>query len=621
MHVSLSPSAGVRWRPLPIPNIRLTRGLWAERQAVNRAVSLPHGRRMLEEWGNFNNLRLAAGQGSGEFRGYVFQDSDIYKWLEAASIELAQGHDPPIEAMVDETISLLAAAQAPDGYLNSHFQVVKPEARWTDLDHAHELYCAGHLIEAAIAHHRATGQTALLNIARRFADHIEALFGPGKRAGACGHPEIELALVELYRETNDPRYVRLAQFFINERGQNKMRGYGSFGAAYHQDRVPVRQATIVEGHAVRQLYLNAGVTDLYLETGEPALLNAMVRLWHDMTARKQYLTGGVGSRAHGEAFGEPYELPSRAAYCETCAAIASMMWNWRLLLATGEACFADALERVLYNGFLSGVALDGQRFFYENPLQSEGDHERQAWYACACCPPNVMRQIGLVGNYLATEEAGGVQVHQYSAAQIETEHAQLAIETNYPWDGEVTLTIEATHGAPWPLSLRVPGWCEGAPLQVNDEAIDQVLTSGAYAVVERAWRAGDHLRLTLPMPPRLTEPHPRVDPLRDCLAIERGPLVYCMEAADQAADIHLADARLSPNTPLRAHWRADVLGGVMTIEAQGQVADVRPWADRLYGPANSSRSPQREATLTAIPYFAWANRAPGPMRVWLPRGG
>ncbi|MEA3345793.1 MAG: glycoside hydrolase family 127 protein, partial [Chloroflexota bacterium] len=383
MHVSTQTSSHARWRTLPLGDISITGGIWAQKQALNRQVSLRHGYEQLERAGNFNNLRLAAGSGEGEYQGPVFMDSDVYKWLEALACDLANVRDPEVKRMADETIDLLVAAQQADGYLNSYYQVVRPDKRWTDLDHDHELYCAGHLFEAAVAMHRATGDERLLDIARRFADHIDSMFGPGRREGAPGHPEIELALVELYRETGERRYLDLAAFFIDQRGRGVMGGYGRYGPEYHQDRVPVRQATVVEGHAVRQLYLTAGVTDVYLETGEQALFEALTQLWHDMTTRKMHITGGFGARFVGESFGEAYELPSDRCYCETCASIASMMWNWRMLLATGEPRYADVLERSLYNGFLSGVSLDGRRYFYVNPLQSRGGIERAEWYSCA----------------------------------------------------------------------------------------------------------------------------------------------------------------------------------------------------------------------------------------------
>jgi DUF1680 family protein len=624
MHVSTAASLHARWHTLPLGSISLTEGFWSHKQEINRQVSLRHGYEQLERAGNFNNLRLAAGSGKGEYQGLVFMDSDVYKWLEALAYDLANVRDTEVERMADETIDLLVAAQQADGYLNSHYQVVRPDERWTDLDHDHELYCAGHLFEAAAAMHRATGDERLLQVACRFADHIDSLFGPGKRDGAPGHPEIELALVELYRETGERRYLDLASFFINQRGSGRMRGYGRLGPEYHQDRVPVRQATVVEGHAVRQLYLTAGVTDVYLETGEQALSEALTRLWRDMTTRKMHITSGFGARFAGESFGEAYELPSDRCYCETCAAIASIMWNWRMLLATREPRYADVLERSLYNGFLSGVSLDGRRYFYVNPLQSRGGIERSEWYGCACCPPNVMRQIAVVGHYVATVDATGVQIHQYASARIEAElktgqHVALRVETDYPWDGKVKVIVEETDGATWQLALRVPGWCAGASLQMNGQAVEAAAIGGTYAAIERAWQVGDVVELDLPMEPRLTAPNPRVDAIRGSLAIERGPLVYCLEQIDQEPNLNLLDVRIAPEASLQATRREDLLGGVVTIEAQGAAVDIGAWQDELYRPAPVEDLPRREVTLTAVPYYAWANRGLGAMRVWIPQ--
>jgi DUF1680 family protein len=623
MHVSTILSSHARWHALPLGSISLTKGFWSHKQEINRQVSLRHGYEQLERAGNFNNLRLAAGSGEGEYQGPVFMDSDVYKWLEALAYDLANVRDPEVERMADEITDLIVAAQQADGYLNSYYQVCKPDQRWTDLDHDHELYCAGHLFEVAVAMHRATGDERLLRVACRLADHIHTIFGPGRRDGAPGHPEIELALVELYRQTGERRYLDLASFFINQRGTGRMGGYGRFGPEYHQDRVPVRQATVVEGHAVRQLYLTAGVTDVYLETGEQALFGAMERLWCDMTARKMHLTGGFGARFDGESFGEAYELPADRCYCETCAAIASMMWNWRMLLATGEARYADLLEHSLYNGFLSGVSLDGRRYFYVNPLQSRGGIERPEWYGCACCPPNVMRQIALVGHYVATVDETGLQIHQYASARIEAElgtgrRVALRLETDYPWEGRVKVAIEGTDGDPWLLALRVPGWCEGASLQVNGQAVEGAATGGTYAAIERAWQVGDVVELDLPLVPRLTAPSPRVDAIRGSLAIECGPLVYCLEEADQEPDLNLLDVRIASGASLQATRREGLLSGVVVVEAQGSVVDVSPWQDELYRPAPVEALPQREVMLTAVPYYAWSNRGPGTMRVWIP---
>ncbi|MFL5734811.1 MAG: glycoside hydrolase family 127 protein, partial [Chloroflexia bacterium] len=456
---------------LPPRNVRVTGGFWKHQQATNRGITLRDGYQKLEQAGNFGNLRRAAGQSDEQYQGPVFMDEDVYKWLEAVSDEIGNAPDPELAEMADSTIALLTAAQQDDGYLDSYYQVVAPDQKWSDLDHGHEMYCAGHLIQAAIAHHRATGSNALLRIAVRLADHIDSIFGPGRRDGTCGHPEIEMALVELYRETGEERYLRLARALVDRRGRNKMVGLDSYGPEYHQDRVPVREAQQVEGHAVRQLYLTSGVTDIYMETGERALLDAMNRLWHDATAHKMYVTGGFGSRFEGESFGDPYELPSDRCYCETCAAVGSLIWNWRMLLATGEVRFADELERVLYNGFLSGRALDARHYFYMNPLESREGEERPAWHRVACCPPNIMRLVATVGHYLATTTERGVQVHQYMSARVragsESQRRTVGLETDYPWNGRVRVTVEETGDEPWELSLRIPAWVAGAEPQLT----------------------------------------------------------------------------------------------------------------------------------------------------------
>jgi DUF1680 family protein len=621
MHVKTNRSTFARLQALPLDSAVITGGFWAGKQNLNGRVTLWHGYDMLEKAGHMDNFRVAAGRKEGEYQGYIYYDSDAYKWLEAVAYELARQPDAALEKLADEFIELLAAVQAEDGYLNSHFQVTGKE-RLGDLMHDHELYCAGHLMQAAVAHHRATGKTALLAIARRLADYLDAVFGPDKRQGTSGHPEIEPALVELYRETGEKRYLDLALYFVNQRGQGKMDGYGLWGSGYHQDRVPVREATEVEGHVVRQLYLNAGVTDLYLETGEAALLAAMQRLWQDMTTGKMHLTAGFGARHFGESFGEAYELPSRTAYCETCAAIAAMMWNWRMLLATGEAAYADILERSLYNGFLSCLAQDGRSFFYINPLESLGGVERQEWYACACCPPNFMRQIATVGHYLATVNEAGVQIHQYASARLavaltDGRQAALRISTDYPWHGTIQITIEETDDALWTLSLRIPGWCREATLQLNGQPVTPA-EAGTYAQIERIWQPGDVVELELPMPPRLTRPHPYVEHLRGMVAIERGPVVYCLEGVDQEAGLELRQVSLAAEADLQEKWQEDLLGGVMTVAAAGLVTDLSQWAGQLYRPQAMAESRPQPVRLVAVPYFAWANRDIGAMRVWLP---
>jgi len=631
------------WKALALSNVRLNDGFWATRQAVNRKVSLYYGFEMLEKAGNFHNLRLAAGTTTGSYRGRNFLDSDVYKWLEAVAWELGNRPDAALRDMADQAIALIVAAQRPDGYINSYYQVAEPESRWANLDQGHELYCAGHLFQAAVAFHNAVGDARLMIIARRFADHIDSIFGPDKRHATCGHPEIEMALVEMFRVTGERNYLDLAKFFIDQRGQRTMSGMGSYGPEYHQDHLPVRQATEAVGHAVRQLYLASGVTDLYLETGENALFDAMLHLSDDICSTKLYITGGVGSRFDGESFGDPYELPTDQCYCEGCASIASLMWNWRMLLATGESRFADQMEQALYNNVLSISAMDGQHFFYINPLMvrdakylrastnppadefdMDPTPQRSAWHEVACCPPNVMRLLASMGHYLATSDKNGVQIHHFAASDIVSElfaehQIGLHITTDYPWQGTVNLEITSTSDLPWVLSLRIPGWCPNYSVKINGQVVDNPEVEKGYLVLKRVWQLGDQVELDLVMKPVLVVSNPRVDATRGSLAIQRGPLIYCLEDCDQQVQGKLLDTQIVAQQELQPRWQADLLGGVMTIEAEGRILDTSGWQGKLYQPINSlpllSADPVR---LVAVPYFAWGNRGLGSMRVWIP---
>jgi uncharacterized protein len=568
-----------RWRSLPSQAVTIDGGFWARRQVVNREVSLGHGYRMLEQAGNLDNLRIAAGHADGAYRGPVFMDSDVYKWLEAVAYEMMRQPTPDWQPIADQVIRLIRAAQRDDGYLNSYYQVADPGRRWTDLAHGHEMYCAGHLFQAAVAFHRATRDDRLLQASCHLADHIDSVFGPGKRIGTPGHPEIEMGLVELHRETGEARYLRLAEFLVDQRGHGLL-GPGRYNSsAYYQDRVPVREALTVEGHAVRAMYLTTGLTDIYLETGDRALFEALERQWRDMVNGKTYITGGLGSRHLGEAFGQPYELPNEAAYCETCAAIGSFNWNWRMLLATGEARFADAMERALFNAFLAGISLDGDRFFYVNPLTSQGRTEilsrtapeRVEWHRVACCPPNVMRTIASLGSYFATSDETGVQVHHYAPSRMVAEtvsgaRAVLRMETDYPWDGTVVLTVEEAPAEKWSLSLRIPAWSPEAEVLINGKQAEADSRPGTYVRLDRTWRQGDRIELVLGLRARLTAPNPWIESARGSVAIERGPLVYCIEQADQGSH-RVPDLEIDTKGALKSIWRPDVLGGVMQVEA------------------------------------------------------
>ncbi|MEU2337788.1 beta-L-arabinofuranosidase domain-containing protein [Streptomyces sp. NPDC013172] len=626
--IRLTPVARTALRPAAVV---IDGGFWHDRRAVNARVSLPQGPGLLESAGNLHNLRLAAGLAEGEFQGaYPFVDTDVYKWLEAAAWQLAQGADEPLAADVERIIALVAAAQQPDGYLNTWFQLVKGGARYEDLRWGHELYCAGHLIQAAVAHHRATGRPELLDVAQRFADHIDSVFGlPGSGRpldGVDGHPEVETALVELYRETGERRYLDLAGYFVDRHGHGLLGG-----AAYCQDRVPLREATNVEGHAVRQLYLLAAAADLAAETGDDELRSAGERLWQAMTTTKTHLTGGLGAHHDQEDFGDPYELPNERAYCETCAAIASVQWSWRLALLTGESRYSDLIERTLFNGFLAGVSLDGEQWLYVNPLQVRDGHtdtggdqsaRRTRWFRCACCPPNVMRLLASLEHYLASGDGQGLQIHQFVTGTYATGQVRVRAETDYPWHGTVAFTVEETPAdGPWTLSLRIPQWCREFRVRCGSGSYDQsdAPVENGWLRLTRDWTPGDRVVLELGLEPRLTAADPRVDAVRGCVAIERGPLVHCLEQADHPGG-GLDDIVLDPSRPLAVKHRPDLLGGVTTVVAAGRRRRVpdRGWWPYAAVTGTEAESDGEPVELTAVPYHVWANREDGSMRVWLP---
>jgi uncharacterized protein len=635
-------------RPLNAAGVAITGGFWLERLTTNRERSIGHGFDQLIRAGNLRNLRLAAGA-AGEYEAigkptglvFPFLDSDVYKWLEAVGWELGRGPDAELARAAEETIAAVSAAQRPDGYINSYVQVVAGGNAYQDLAWGHDLYCIGHLVQAAIAWHRALDDDRLLDVAVRAVDSVERELGPGGRDATDGHPEIEMALVELYRATGERRHLDLAARLVDLRG-NGLLGPGRFGAEYWQDHLPVREAATVAGHAVRQLYLDCGAVDVATELGDAALLDAVQRRWQDMIATRTYLTGGLGSRHGDESFGDPYELPPDRAYAETCSAIASTMLAWRLLLATGDSAYADVIERTIYNGVLAGLSLDGTRFFYVNPLQrrtsrvaaTPGDGERAPWFACACCPPNLMRILSSWPGYLATTNAAGVQVHQYADATIAAEPGagpvRLTIETDYPWNGAVTVTVRETPLARWTLSLRVPAWCRAGSVAIRsgDEVQRREITGDGEAVAEsRSWVPGDSIVLDLDVTARWTEPDPRIDAVRGTLALERGPLVYCIESADlpdgaALEDIELADEAQPSEVP------CDDLGGAiigLEISAlrRGQGTSPWPYADGD-GADGAGLADDDEAgtplVVRAVPYFAWANRSVEAMRVWIPRG-
>ena len=593
---------------------------------------------MLEDSGALENLRIAAGTSSAEYKPPVFRDSDLYKVLEAIAWERSHGADPDQEQFFNSSVELLRAAQAPDGYINSYVQVVEKGHRFGDPAMGHELYCAGHLFQAAVADARTDpGRAALWPVAERFASMLAEVLRGEQAALVEGHPEVETALVELYRTGRDDRFLQLAGDMLGRRGRKTLTWHG-FGPSYFQDDVPFDQARSVRGHAVRCLYLLAGATDLYTENGKRELWSSILSQWEDMTRSKTYLTGGVGSRHQDEAFGDPFELPPDRAYCERCAAIASIMWNWRLVLLTGEARFADLMERTLYNGFLAGIGLDGKSFFYVNPLQARQPMLRSPWNYCACCPPNGMRLMASLEHYLATTSGRGVQLHQYASGRVLADlgargSMELAIETDYPFGGTIVVRALAAPSGPCEIAARAPSWADGITAAVNGRSVDGQPGPDGYLRCQREWSAGDELVLELPMTPRLVRASDDIDSARGCVAYERGPLVYCFEGRDVPGRGSLEGVSvLGRKTPAEAPG-LDILGHqVVGLNVEGLARPAGspakwPYSDAAGGDGGSEGSAPSDGSdgnsatrleLRAVPYFAWANRGGTDMRVWMP---
>jgi uncharacterized protein len=622
-------SAAVAHRPPEGRGVRLTGGLLHDWQRRNHVASLPLALRQMEAAGNIDNLRLAIAGASEGYRGPVFMDSDIYKTLEAIGWELGHAPSDELSEFAASATTLLEEAQEPDGYLNSYIQV-SGEPRYQRLSSSHEMYCAGHLIQAAIAHARVPGGAPLLPVARRFADHLVGVFA-GRKAGIDGHPVIETALTELYRETGHEPYLSLAAQFIDQRGHGLI-GDSGFGRRYLQDHEPVRESKAIAGHAVRALYLEAGVADVAVETGDDELLASSVTRWEDMVGGKTSLTGGVGSRHSGESFGDVFELPPDRAYNETCAAIASIQWSWRLLLATGQSRYADLIERALYNGVGAAISADGRRFFYVNPLQRRDDHfegddpgRRREWFSCACCPPNIMRLLASLGHYVATTADDVLYLHQFTGATVEANLAGGALRadmtTGYPWSGTVNIEVRKAPPDACGIGVRVPVWSREARFTVNGSVAAPGPGGRGYLVVRRHWMPGDVLRCDLNVTPRLTYPGRRVDALRGTAAVERGPLVYCFEQADQAGGASVEDLALGPGPVVERD--ADLPGIGRTVAVQAPAVRLEPDGPGglPYNTAPDSGTVAGPATALSVPYFQWDNRDGRAMRVWMPRAG
>lgn len=616
-------------RPIAHDAVRLRPGGWlGEWQQRNLTSTMPHVLDQLERGEAWSNLARLVGDTDVPWRGMVFTDSDIHKALEA--VAWAGSHLDPDDDVITRgraLVDLLARAQEPDGYLNSHVQGVDSVDRWSDPQWGHELYCAGHLIQAAVAAARTGALPGLLEIATRFADLLVENFGKGNPIYVEGHPEVETALVEFFRVTGNQAYLDLAKRQLEDRGHGWL-GEDRFGSSYFQDHRPVREGAPATGHAVRQLYLLTGAVDVAVETGDDQLLEAVLATWDDLFATKTYVTGAHGSRHRDEAIGDPYELPADRAYAETCAAIASFHLAWRLLLVTGDRRFADEMETALYNAIAGSTSLDGQAYFYSNPLHLRTGHEshedapsaRLSWYTCACCPPNIARLLASVHDYLVTATDEGVQLHHPTDADLDLGLANgevnLAIRTRYPHDGRVEVTVTSTAGRPWELTVRVPSWCEAARVTMDGEPAPIAAHDGAVRI-DRNWDDGPHVVVVdFDMPVRLIKAHPRVDAVRGCVAVARGPVIYAVESVDAPGGVVLEDLRLRRVIGARP---ADAeRAGVTPVVVDLEMAVVNGGVP-LYRSTADTPEHGDVVTVAAVPYHRWGNRGAGSMRIFLPQ--
>ena len=640
----------------PLSRVSIQDNFWLEYVNLVRDVVVPYQWEALndripdaEPSSAVRNFKIAAGEEQGEFYGMVFQDSDVGKWLEAVGYLLCSHPDPALERIADELIDTLAKAQRPDGYLNTYFTLKEPEGRWTNLAECHELYCAGHLMEAAVAYYEGTGKRKLLEVMCKYADYIDTVFGPepGKLKGYDGHQEVELALVKLYKATGNDKYLNLSRFFLDQRGakpnfyeiQLAQRGgrvhYPNLDIArnlsYSQSHLPVREQATAEGHAVRVVYMCAGLADIAKETGDRGMLEASRGLWRNIVDKRMYITGGIGSMEQGEAFSFDYDLPNDTAYAETCASIGLIFFAHRMLQLEPKSEYADVMERALYNTVLSGMSKDGRHFFYVNPLEvypsAHGKNaiynhvkpERQGWFGCACCPPNVARLLGSLGKYIYSTHGNTLYTHLYIGSRIEWEAAEGPVtieqETRNPWSGDVRLRVSADRPSVFELALRIPDWCDGYTVRVNGEACAKTggLGSNGYVKIARNWTDGDTVDLVLRMPTRRMLGHPMIRQVAGKTAIQRGPFVYCLEEADNGPRLH--EIALPQDGKLQAIFEPDLLGGLEVVTAEGVRMKRESGDDRLYEPDSSYRA--EPAILRFIPYYAWANRGRGEMTVWV----
>ena len=578
--------------------VQITDKFWSPRLERHTSVTLPVCIDQIEnQTGRIRNFENAA-KGEGEHSGIFFDDSDVYKAVEGMAYSLINHPDATLEAKTDEWIDKFAAAQQPDGYINTFYTLTGLDKRWSNMD-KHEMYCAGHMIEAAVAYYQATGKRKMLDVCIRMVEHMMSVFGPGKRNWVPGHEEIELALVKLYQVTNEEKYLDFAYWLLEERGH----GYGSMGTEgtwhpeYYQDAIPVRDLQKISGHAVRCMYLYCGMADVAALKQDTGYIAALHRLWDDVVLRNMYITGGIGSSAHNEGFTTDYDLPNLEAYCETCASVGMVLWNHRMNQLTGDSKYVDVLEKALYNGALAGISLRGDLFFYVNPLESKGNHHRQAWYGCACCPSQISRFLPSIGNYIygTSDDALWVNLYIGNKANVKLgkKDMKVSMESQVPWEGQVKMTIdELASSVKKEIRMRIPEWCENYSLAVNGEAINQPNLDKGYAVLERQWKQGDVITLNIEMPAVLKQADPRVKQDVGKRAIQRGPLVYCMEETDNPTDFD--QLTLSTKSALESQFDATLLDGIVKITAKDE-----------------------DKTINLIPYYAWDNREAGKMKVWI----
>lgn len=577
-------------------HVKINDNFWSPRLSKHVSATLPVCIDQIEnQTGRIRNFENAA-KGEGEHSGIFFDDSDVYKALEGMAYSLINNPDPELEKKADEWIDKFAAAQQPDGYINTFYTLTGLDKRWTNMD-KHEMYCAGHMIEAGVAYYQATGKRKLLDVCIRMTDHMMSQFGPGKRHWVPGHEEIELALVKLYQTTQEQKYLDFAYWLLEERGHGHgtMGDEGKWDPVYYQDIVPVRRLTDISGHAVRCMYLYCGMADVAALKNDTGYIAAIDRLWDDVVHRNMYITGGVGSSHDNEGFTEDYDLPNLDAYCETCASVGMVLWNQRMNQLTGDSKYIDVLERSLYNGALAGISLGGDRFFYVNPLESKGDHHRQEWYGCACCPSQLSRFLPSIGNYIyaSSDDALWVNLYIGNTGQIRIGETDILLtqETDYPWDGSVKLTISTSQPLEKEIRLRIPNWCKTYDLSINGKRIN-VSEEKGYAVI-KDWKSQDVIALDMDMPVEIVAADPHVKENFGKRAIQRGPLVYCMEEIDNPE--YFDQIQLSPSTTFQTAFASDILNGIKTIKTNG-----------------------RAQSATFIPYYAWDNRKAGKMRVWIP---